>query len=108
MLDDETSVLIAVPPKAGSSPVGAGDVVKKAEKTLRESLKSITAAAEEAMDTFRAMTRAPEEVEITFGVTFDAKLGAFMASADAGAQLEVKLHWHRSAATASADEGKAE
>jgi Trypsin-co-occurring domain 1 len=56
------------------------------------------------MDTFRAMTRRPEEVEITFGVTFDGKLGGVIASTNAGAQLQVMLRWHGSAVPVTADE----
>jgi hypothetical protein len=93
-LDDGTTVAIAAAPRSGSSQVGIADRLQAAEKTLRESLKPVAAAAEQAMDTFRAMTRRPEEVEITFGVTFDGKLGGVIASANAGAQLQVTLRWH--------------
>jgi hypothetical protein len=103
-LDDGTTVAIASAPRSGSSQVGIGDRLQAAEKTLRESLKPVTAAAEQAMDTFRAMTHHPEEVEITFGVTFDGKLGGVIASANAGAQLEVKLRWRDSAAPIAADD----
>jgi hypothetical protein len=103
-LDDGTTVAIASAPRSGSSQVGLGDRLQVAEKTLRESLKPVTAAAEQAMDTFRAMARRPEEVEIAFGVTFDGKLGGVIASANVAAQLQVTLRWRGSAASLTADE----
>ncbi|HET9974759.1 MAG TPA: CU044_2847 family protein, partial [Streptosporangiaceae bacterium] len=57
-----------------------------------------TAAAAQVIDGFRAMARRPEEIEICFGVTLDGKLGGVIASANAGAHLDVKLRWHGSAA----------
>jgi hypothetical protein len=63
-------------------------------KTLREALVPVTAAAAQVMDGFRAMARRPEEIEICFGVTLDGKLGGVIASANAGAHLDVTLRWH--------------
>jgi len=103
-LDDGTTVAIAAAPRSGSSQVGLSDRLQAAEKTLRESLKPVTAAAEQAMDTFRGMARRPEEVEICFGVTFDGKLGGVIASTNAGAQFQVTLRWRGSAAPTTADE----
>jgi hypothetical protein len=103
-LDDGTTVAIASAHRSGSGQVGLGSRLQAAEKTLRESLKPVTVAAEQAMDTFRAMARRPEEVEIVFGVTFDSKLGGVIAFANAGAQLQVTLRWRGSTAPIAADE----
>ena len=45
------------------------------------------------MDDFRGRGRRPEEIEISFGVTLDGKLGGVIASANAGAHLDVTLRW---------------
>ena len=103
MLDDGTTVAIASAPRSGSSQVGLGDRLQAAEKTLRESLAPVMAAAAQTMDTFRGMPRRPEDVEIAFGVTFDGRLGGVIASANTGAQLQVKLRWRGSAEPAAAD-----
>jgi hypothetical protein len=42
------------------------------------------------------MAQRPEEIEICFGVTLDGKLGGVIASANAGAHLDVTLRWHGS------------
>jgi hypothetical protein len=94
VLDDGTAVAVTSPPRAGSGPVGLGDRLETAEKTLRQALGPVTAAAEQMIDGFRTMARRPEEIEICFGVTFDGKLGGVIASANAGAHLDVKLRWH--------------
>lgn len=92
-LDDGTTVAVAAPPRAGSGAVGLGDRLEAAEKTLREALVPVTAAAAQVIDGFREMARRPEEIEICFGVTLDSKLGGVIASANAGAHLDVTLRW---------------
>ena len=92
-LDDGTTVAVAAPPRAGSGAVGLGDRLEAAEKTLREALVPVTTAATQVIDGFRTMARRPEEIEICFGVTLDAKLGGVIASANAGAHLDVTLRW---------------
>ena len=93
-LDDGTTVAVAPPARVGSGAVGLRDHPEVAEKTLREALAPVTAAATEVMGGFRKMTERPDEVEISFGVTLDAKLGGIIASAEAGAHLDVTLRWH--------------
>jgi len=51
------------------------------------------------MDGFRKLAQRPEEIEISFGVTLDGKIGGVIASAKTGAHLEVKLRWRGSQAT---------
>jgi hypothetical protein len=101
VLDDGTTVAVASPPRAGSGAVGLGDRLETAQKTLREALGPVTAAAEQLIDGFRTMARRPEEIEVCFGVTLDGKLGGVIASANAGAHLDVKLRWHGSDACGS-------
>jgi NTP-dependent ternary system trypsin peptidase co-occuring protein len=85
-------------PRAGSGAVGLSDRLQAADKTLREALVPVTAAAAQVIDGFRAMARRPEEIEVCFGVTLDGKLGDVIASANAGAHLDVTLRWHGSPA----------
>jgi hypothetical protein len=92
-LDDGTTVAVASPRPDGSSAVGLGDRLQASEKTLREALAPVTAAATQVMDGFRELAKRPEEIEISFGVTLDGKLGGVIASASAGAHLDVTLRW---------------
>ncbi|MEU6535374.1 CU044_2847 family protein [Streptomyces sp. NPDC047000] len=92
-LDDGTVVLVAPPARSGTGPVGLGTRLENAGETLRQALTPISAAASEMIDQFRSTARRPDEVEVTFGVTLDAKLGAVLASANGGAHLDVTLRW---------------
>ena len=94
MLDDETFVVVAPVLADGSSPVGWSDRLETAKKTLREALAPVTAAATQVVDSFQKAGRRPDEIEVTIGVTLDAKLGAVISSASAEAHLDVTLRWH--------------
>lgn len=96
-LSDGTVVLVAPPARAGTGAVGLGTRLEAAERTLRQALAPITSAASEVIDEFRALAQRPDEVEVTFGVVLDGKLGAVIASANASAHLDVSLRWKGSA-----------
>ena len=92
-LDDGTTVAVAPAARLGSAAVGLSDRLEAAEKTLREALAPVTAAATQVMDGFRGMARRPEEIEIGFGVTLDGKIGGVIAASSVGAHLNVMLRW---------------
>ncbi|MFF4831097.1 CU044_2847 family protein [Streptomyces sp. NPDC001315] len=92
-LSDGTVVLVAPPARAGTGAVGLGTRLESAERTLRQALTPITTAAAEVIEEFRALAHRPDEVEVTFGVVLDGKLGAVIASAHASAHLDVSLRW---------------
>lgn len=92
-LDDGTTVAVAVPRTDGSDAVGLGDRLEAAEKTLRAALTPVNTAAMQVLDGFRGLARSPQEIEVSFGVTLDSKLGGVIASANAGAHLDVTLRW---------------
>ncbi|WP_405585642.1 CU044_2847 family protein [Streptomyces sp. NBC_01190] len=93
-LSNGAVVLVAPPGRAGSRAVGVTARIEAAERTLREALAPITSAAADIIDDFRALTHRPDEVEVAFGVVLDGKLGGIIASANAGAHLDVTLRWH--------------
>ena len=63
----------------------------------------VTTAAAEAIDGFRNLVHRPDEVEVSFGVVLDGKLGGLLASANAGAHLDITLRWNGSSTTPPAD-----
>lgn len=95
-LSDGTAVLVAPPARSGVGPVGLGGRLETARQTLREALSPVTSAASEVIDGFRALAHRPDEIEVTFGVVLDAKLGGVLASTTAGTHLDVTLRWHSS------------
>ncbi|MFI5963233.1 CU044_2847 family protein [Streptomyces asoensis] len=92
-LDDGTAVLVAPPARSGTGAVGLGTRLETAGATLREALAPVTAAASEVIGRFRDIAERPDEVEVTFGVVLDAKLGAVLASAGTSTHLDVTLRW---------------
>ncbi|MEW2511121.1 CU044_2847 family protein [Streptomyces sp. NPDC046870] len=99
-LSDGTVVLVAPPARtAGTGAVGLGSRLETAERTLRQALRPITSAAAEVIGEFRSLAHRPEEVEVTFGVVLDARLGAIIAGTKTGAHLDVSLRWSGGAAT---------
>ena len=92
-LSDGTVVLVAPPARTGTGAVGLGIPRQPAERTLRQALRPVASAAAEVIDEFRSLAHRPDEVEVTFGVVLDAKLGAVIAGAKVGAHLDVSLRW---------------
>jgi hypothetical protein len=92
-LDDGTAVLVAPPARTGTGAVGLGSRLETAGATLREALAPITSAASEVIGQFRDVAQRPNEVEVTFGVVLDAKLGAILTSAGVSTHLGVTLRW---------------
>ncbi|AZQ37160.1 MULTISPECIES: CU044_2847 family protein [Streptomyces] len=93
-LSDGTVVLVAPPARAGTGAVGLGTRLESAAQSLREALAPVTAAASDVIGGFRSLAQRPDEVEVAFGVVLDAKLGAVLSSASAGAHLDVTLRWN--------------
>jgi len=67
--------------------------IERAAATLRQSLGPVVDAASDVLDAFRSLPRKPDDIEVRFGVTLDAKFGAILAAGSAGVQLEVTLRW---------------
>jgi hypothetical protein len=96
-LDDNTTVVVAPTTKLGDMPTGLGARLETAEQTLRHALEPVTKAAAQILDDFRKLAHHPHEVEIAFGVVLDGRLGGIIASANAGAHIDVTLHWRQPA-----------
>ncbi|MCX5537310.1 CU044_2847 family protein [Streptomyces sp. NBC_00006] len=104
-LSDETTVLVSPPARNGVQQVGLGTHVSNATSTLRASLAPVTRAASEVIAEFRAGALHPEEIEVEFGVTLDAQLGAIISSAKASTHLAVRLRWSGGQREGSQQEG---
>ncbi|MER5472802.1 CU044_2847 family protein [Streptomyces sp. NPDC002935] len=92
-LDDGTVVLVAAPARTGTGAVSLGTRLESAGSSLRAALTPITSAASEVIGQFRDIAQRPDEVEVTFGVVLDAKLGAVLTSVSASTHLDVTLRW---------------
>ncbi|MGW6357653.1 CU044_2847 family protein [Streptomyces sp. NPDC055092] len=93
LLADGTVVHVSPTERTGGGPVGLGDHLGRARQSLRQALAPVTAAASDVIDEFRAHTRRPDEIEVSFGVTLDMQVGAIISTAKASTHLDVRLRW---------------
>ncbi|MEV6522268.1 CU044_2847 family protein [Longispora sp. NPDC051575] len=78
------------------SPVSrAGDVIQSATGSFGTALTQVRKAASVALETFRDMDVRPDEVEVEFGVKFNAQAGAVIAKTGVDGHLTIKLKWQR-------------
>lgn len=93
LLEDGTVVHVSQAERTGGGPVGLGDHLGRARQSLRQALAPVTAAASDVVDEFRAHTRCPDEIEVSFGVALDTQVGAIISTAKASTHLDVRLRW---------------
>jgi hypothetical protein len=90
------SVAIEVGPGAGLERVGrGGGTVRDVRASFEEALGDVRDAAAAALAQFQQMPTKPDEVEIAFGVKFDAQAGAIIARAGVEGNLQVTVKWAR-------------
>ena len=99
------SVLVEIDERPGVSPAGRGSgVLREARTTFEKAVGEVREAAAAALAQFTEMTRAPDEVELKFGIKLDAEVGAIIARTGIQGQFEVKLKWRRTESTRDSEE----
>lgn len=89
------SVLVESSDEAAGSVVrggAAGQVVEKIGRSMEEVLSVIHPVAEATFSACRAITTPPDEVEVDFGLKFDAKVGVVISASTEGS-FHVRLAW---------------
>lgn len=71
----------------------ADGVVAEATATFDSALRTVSRAAESALSTFRDGALKPDGVEIEFGISLNAEVGAVIAKTAVEGHLTVKLSW---------------
>lgn len=95
-LADGGSVLVEIDGQPGVSRAGrASGVMREARATFETAVAEVRDAAAAALTQLTAMSRAPDEVELKFGIKLDAEVGAIIARTGIQGQFEVKLKWRR-------------
>lgn len=91
------SILVEVDERPGVSRAGRSStrVLQEARATFEHAVAGVRDAAASALAQFTSMTRAPDEVELKFGLKLDAEAGAVIARTGIQGQFEVKLRWRR-------------
>lgn len=72
---------------------GSEENPEKALHTFEQAVSQIRPATEKIMTTLRSLAQKPDEIEMEFGVSFHAQMGAIIASASTDANYKVTLHW---------------
>ncbi len=68
------------------------DKPDKAETRFTDAIARVRPAAEAVLNSFREMNT-PDEIELEFGLKFNAKAGAVLASVDSESTFRVSLKW---------------
>jgi hypothetical protein len=95
-LEDGASVFVEVE-HSGDTParerVGRGGLsVEKAEMRFVNAVATIRPAAEAVLQALHEL-HAPDDIELEFGIKFNAKAGAIIASVDSEATFKISLRW---------------
>lgn len=99
-LDDDKVVYVEVERQSGGGEQlvsNKSDEAARVEKTFTDALSYLGPAARAVLNTFRNANQpdeiAPDEINLEFGVKFDGKVGAIIASASTEANIKVSLKW---------------
>lgn len=68
------------------------DGIEKAENRFTAAIAHVKPAAKKMLEAFQEMNT-PDEIGLEFGVKFNAKAGAILASVDSQATFKVSLKW---------------
>lgn len=71
------------------------NLAEKSSKAVEGALSTIHSMGEKVVATIERLTKVPSEVEVSFGIKFDAESGAIIAKAGVEASISVKLTWKR-------------
>lgn len=98
-LDDDTEILVELNQGRGPIDVSRGNEKEIAEKSARafnHAMATIHSVARRTAATIRALkvTEQPDVVEMKFALKLTTEANAFVASASAETQIEVKLVWN--------------
>lgn len=78
------------------------DVMVKARASLESAMDQVRAVANATLGKVQDLAQQPEQIEVEFGVRFNAAAGAVIARTQAEGHLQVKLTWMRPGGGAAA------
>ena len=95
-LDEGKAVVIEVDDVAshGLQRSGRHGAPDKAEKTYDQALNQVMPAAERTVQRIQALNWSPASLTLEFGIKFNAKAGALIASTALEGNLKVSLTWN--------------
>ncbi|MFB6480627.1 CU044_2847 family protein [Streptomyces virginiae] len=72
-----------------------GQVMARASRSLAEMVTGIRPVAQSFVDGFRGMARAPDELNLEFGLSISAEADVVISSTAAEANFKISLTWTR-------------
>jgi hypothetical protein len=84
----------------GTIPVGMfsigkkSDLIKKSDEAVEKAIGTIQNIAERVNSMINSIENKPTNVEMEFGIKFDAEMGAIVAKVTAEGSMKVKLTWN--------------
>lgn len=79
-----------------------GQVMARASRSLAEMVTGIRPVAQSFVDGFRGMARAPDELNLEFGLSISADADVVISSTAAEANFKISLTWTRAPADGAA------
>jgi hypothetical protein len=70
-----------------------GEVAVEAGRSFDSALRVVRPTAEAVVDQVASLARAPQEVQVEFGLKLTLKAGAVIASTEGEAHIQVSLKW---------------
>lgn len=97
-LDGGGSVVVEVEDLDSAGPLTRGwrahdAPTQQAQHSFEQAIGRVQPAARAMLAQFRAMTDAPDEVVVEFGLQLSIEAGAFIAAASSSANFKVALTW---------------
>ncbi|MFZ3167104.1 MAG: CU044_2847 family protein [Candidatus Methanoperedens sp.] len=95
IIDKNAPIVVELTPRGGLKQVSLGteDILEKSSKALDSSMNTIHNMAMRVNSMIEVLAVKPDQVEVEFGLKFDAEMGAMIAKAGMEASINVKLTW---------------
>ena len=96
-IDENAPILVEFTPGPGLKQVSLApaDLAGKSTEALDSTMNTIHHMAGRVFATVDALANRPTQVDVEFGIKFDAQAGALIAKAGMEASINVKLTWER-------------
>lgn len=90
-----SAIIVEFPKRAGVAEVSltTGDLIAKSQAALTKTTEAIKEIALRVTAGLEDLVVRPQEIEVTFGLKFDAEAGVVVSKAGVEASVEVKLVW---------------
>ena len=88
-------ILVEFPRRPGVEQVSLvpADVIAKSEAALEKTAEAIRSLAQRVTSSLDTLEVRPKEIEVSFGLKFDAEAGVLVSKAGVEASVSVKLVW---------------